>query len=56
MCRDELKEYLQVQCEEIRKYKWIESERCGYDIGNNRAAEEWISKYAASFRRHWKSM
>lgn len=30
---------------EIMEYKWIESEKVGYDIGENRAADEWINQY-----------
>lgn len=29
--------------QEIQKHKWLESEKRGYDIGNNAAATEWIS-------------
>lgn len=32
---------------EIERYKWIESERIGRDIGLERAAREWIEAYAA---------
>jgi len=32
---------------EIEKYKWLESERLGYDIGENIAAKQWISRYYA---------
>jgi len=32
--------------EEINRHKWIESEKVGYDIGFDRAAEDWISRYA----------
>ncbi|MDD2717449.1 MAG: hypothetical protein PHW04_16280 [Candidatus Wallbacteria bacterium] len=31
--------------EEINRYKWIESEKCGHDIGEYQAAKEWILKY-----------
>jgi len=31
---------------EINKHKWIESEKVGYDIGFDKAAEDWISRYA----------
>lgn len=51
--KEKLAEYLAVQIEEIQKYKWIESEKCGYDIGFQRAAFEWIEKYACSFRKAW---
>lgn len=30
---------------EIERYKWIESERIGKDIGRERAAWEWIKAY-----------
>ncbi len=28
---------------EINKYKWLESEKLGYDIGFEKAAREWIN-------------
>ncbi len=31
--------------EEIERYKWIESERLGRDIGKEKAALEWIKAY-----------
>jgi hypothetical protein len=48
-----LKVYLEAQVREIEKYKWIESERRGYDIGFGQAAMEWIDLYSASFRANW---
>jgi hypothetical protein len=54
MSEDELKRYLEVQCEEIRKHKWIESEKVGYDLGQC-ACIDWIKKHAASFRGYWES-
>ena len=30
---------------EIERYKWIESEKVGRDIGRERAALEWIKAY-----------
>ena len=50
-----LKMYLETQILEIMKYKWIRSEELGYDIGAERAAQEWVDKYAASFSSFWKS-
>lgn len=44
MCATE--RLLERQLEEILKYKWIESEKVGYDIGFERAAREWIRKYS----------
>jgi hypothetical protein len=31
--------------DEVERYKWIESERVGKDIGRERAALEWIRAY-----------
>lgn len=55
MNHKELKDYNQAQILEIEKYKWIESERCGYDIGSNRAALEWICKYSSKFRKNFST-
>ncbi len=38
--------------EEIDRYKWIESERVGYDIGLENAVKEWINRYADAWNRH----
>jgi len=54
MNQNEFKEYLQVQSEEMKKHKWIESERVGYDLGNA-AINDWISKFAKQFRQQWES-
>ena len=40
---------LRMQREEIERHKWIESEKCGHDLGRQ-AALDWINKYAA----HWR--
>jgi bacillopeptidase F (M6 metalloprotease family) len=32
--------------DEINKHKWIESQKVGYDIGFERAAEDWITHFA----------
>jgi len=47
-------EVFQKQIEEIQKHRWIESERLGYDVGIQWAAEDWICKYAEAFRAQWK--
>jgi len=44
----------QAEVAEIQKYRWIQSEKAGYDIGQDRAAMEWIAKYAAKFREQWE--
>lgn len=32
--------------DEINRHKWLESEIAGYDIGYDKAAEDWIENYA----------
>ena len=32
--------------EEIQRHLWIESEKAGYDIGYEKAAEDWIARYS----------
>lgn len=33
-------------------YKYLESEKLGYDIGFQRSAFEWIGKHAKEFRKY----
>lgn len=35
--------------EEINRFKWIESEKAGCDIGFERASKEWINSYSDKF-------
>lgn len=37
--------------EEILTYKWLESEKAGYDIGFERALVEWITNHRSGWRR-----
>ncbi len=37
--------------EEIRKHKWIESEKRGQEIGFATAAVEWVGKYGEQWLR-----
>lgn len=55
MTEDELRMYNKAQIDEILRYKWIESEKQGRDIGEMRAAAEWISKYSVDFRKQYQS-
>ena len=32
--------------EEIKRHLWIESEKAGYDIGFEKAAEDWITRFS----------
>lgn len=55
MKHEEFKEFLEIQIEEINKYKWIRSEEEGRDIGGNCACDEWVFKgYAKNFRIYWE--
>jgi hypothetical protein len=55
MTEDELRKYNAAQIDEILRYKWIESEKQGHDIGELKAACEWITKYGAEFNKHYYS-
>ena len=35
--------------DEIKRHKWLESEIAGYDIGYEKAAEDWLKRYAHSW-------
>ena len=43
------KEFL-LECEEILKHKWIESEKAGADIGFEKALLDWIVKHRSNWR------
>ena len=45
-------ELIRSQRDEIEKYRWIESERAGRDIGWERASEEWKQKYYSTWKRN----
>ncbi len=47
-----LVEIIRSQQEEIKKYKWIESEKRGQDIGWERAAREWMQKHFPGWKRY----
>ena len=50
-----LAEIIRSQLEEINKYKWIESEKTGKDIGMERATREWMAKYFPQWKQYrWK--
>src|SRR5436190_555474 len=38
--------------EEIEKYRWIESERVGHDIGWQRAVREWCRQHYEAWQFH----
>jgi hypothetical protein len=44
-------QFIQRQIEEIKRHKWIESEKAGYDLGEV-AVVQWVEQYAEPFHRH----
>lgn len=48
---DPLAEVLRSTQEEINKYKWIESEKVGHDIGWERAQREWMQQHFPAWKR-----
>jgi hypothetical protein len=48
-----LKTYLLHQKEEIERYKWIESQKAGKDLGEE-AVKEWVKKFAADYRKEYE--
>lgn len=55
LCKKQVEDN-QKQREEIQKYKWIESEKEGHDIGSTKAAMEWIEKYGCIWREERESL
>jgi hypothetical protein len=49
---DLLLELVRHQQEEVARYKWIESEKAGHDIGWERATAEWLEKHFPAWERH----
>ncbi len=41
--------------EEIKRHLWIESEKVGHDIGFEKAADDWITKFSAGWVKHYMS-
>ena len=54
---DPLADVVRSQLEEIKKYKWIESEKAGQDIGMERATREWMAQHFPEWKRsRWKQV
>jgi hypothetical protein len=49
--QDPLADVIRSQQEEIKKYKWIESEKAGRDIGWERAEQEWLKNHFPNWKR-----
>ena len=38
--------------EEINRHLWIEGEKAGYDIGFEKAAEDWLKNFSKAWMQH----
>ena len=54
MIKDSKKSLLQDErvVREINQHKWLESEKAGYDIGFENAAEDWINRFSNSWEQN----
>lgn len=52
--QDKNRQFLADQGVEIKKHRWVESEKAGYDVGVE-AELEWIKKFAGDYRKWWFS-
>ncbi len=48
----DMKSYCHRQVEEAKKYKWIQSQKAGRDLGDS-AINEWVKKFATQFRKDY---
>ena len=46
--------FMLIQKEKIEKYKWVESEKAGRDLGQQ-AVVDWIRKYAKKYAEEWNN-
>jgi hypothetical protein len=51
MIKDAQKSLLQDErvVNEINQHKWFESEKVGYDIGFDKAAEDWLNRFSKTW-------
>jgi len=47
--------FMKAQIKAIEIYKWIESEKCGCDLGNE-CVKKWIKENAMEFRQKWNEL
>jgi hypothetical protein len=50
--REHFLEFCKLQMHEMEVYKYLESEKAGYDLGKS-IYTEWIKKYGKAFRRQY---
>jgi hypothetical protein len=51
----DMKSYCHRQIDEAKKYKWIQSQKAGHDLGDD-AVNEWVVKFAAEFRKEYNEV
>lgn len=55
--KKEILDILEKYQEEINQYKWIESEKRGYDIGDDAAFEEWSRLHFNNWKKYqWDNL
>lgn len=52
MKREQLIQFNKTQMVEMDRHKWIESEKKGFDLGEQ-AYLDWVEKHSAQFRKEW---
>ncbi len=52
MARFNLQFEIECVIDEIMRHKWLESEKAGYDIGEEEAALDWIEKHYDEWLKH----
>ncbi len=51
----DMKSYCLKQVEEAKRYKWIQSQKAGRDLGDA-AVHEWVRKFAPQFRKEYNEV
>jgi hypothetical protein len=54
MTKQQFKQMLDKEKEEIEKHVWIESEKAGKNM-RNEASLDWVLKYAAQWRKNYEN-
>jgi len=52
MNQGDLVNFLKDEISEMNRHKWIESEKVGFDLGQE-ALLDWIENYSHSFKKEW---
>ena len=44
----------QAELQEVMRYKWVESEKAGQDIGFEKALKQWSETLRPEWRKKWR--